>query len=105
MFGNWGNALRFFTLYVTDREKYKEALKKLGHPREYKVGISAKLKLQLLERDKHKCRLCGRSPAAHPRVKLTVDHIKPRSMGGKTIPSNLQTLCLQCNVRKGTNRI
>ena len=35
-------------------------------------------------------------------VKLHVDHIKPVSRGGKSVLSNLQTLCEDCNCGKGS---
>lgn len=34
---------------------------------------------------------------------LTMDHIVPISRGGKTILSNLQTLCERCNTKKGSD--
>ena len=34
-------------------------------------------------------------------VKLHVDHIVPVSRGGKSVMSNLQTLCEDCNCGKG----
>jgi 5-methylcytosine-specific restriction endonuclease McrA len=34
-------------------------------------------------------------------VLLTKDHILPRSKGGRDILSNLQTMCMFCNVAKG----
>lgn len=32
---------------------------------------------------------------------ITIDHIKPISLGGTYAYSNCQTMCLNCNVRKG----
>ncbi len=32
---------------------------------------------------------------------MTKDHIKPKSKGGKNKLSNLQTMCLRCNSKKG----
>lgn len=42
------------------------------------------------------CRLCGSTE------QLEVDHIIPRSRGGQSYPSNLQTLCKRCNMSKGS---
>lgn len=57
--------------------------------------LSAKLRYKILERDHHRCQICGRSVSDG--VKLHVDHIKPISKGGLTIESNLRTLCEDCN--------
>ena len=52
----------------------------------------------IMKRDGFKCQLCGRTAADG--VKLHVDHIIPVSKGGKSVPSNLRTLCEQCNLGK-----
>ncbi len=67
--------------------------------------ISKTLRYDILQRDKYKCRVCGSSPATNPKIILHVDHIKPFSKGGKTVPENLQTLCSDCNYGKGTKSI
>lgn len=60
-----------------------------------------RLRMEVLKRDRYKCRLCGRSPAEFAHLWLEIDHIKPWSCGGKTEIGNLQTLCNECNRGKG----
>lgn len=69
--------------------------------------VSKALKLQIFERDGHRCRWCGRPETpigeitSTPPVSLTIDHIFPVSRGGTSDPDNLQTLCNRCNSAKG----
>lgn len=56
------------------------------------------LRYDILKRDGFRCTICGRSQ--DDGVKLHVDHIKPVSKGGRTTPSNLRTLCEDCNQGK-----
>ena len=62
--------------------------------------LTAGLRYDILKRDGYKCKICGRS--TKDGVKLHVDHIIPIAKGGKTVPENLQTLCQDCNLGKGT---
>lgn len=59
------------------------------------------LRYKILKRDNFKCQICGRT--AEDGVKLHIDHIIPISKGGKTIGSNLRTLCEDCNLGKSDN--
>src|SRR5690606_31470162 len=52
----------------------------------------------VLSRDQYTCQYCGSSP---PRKELTIDHVLPRSRGGKTTWENIITACQKCNGRKG----
>jgi ATP adenylyltransferase len=52
---------------------------------------------QVLAESGGRCALCG---ATKKERRLEVDHIKPRSKGGKTEYSNLQALCYICNRAK-----
>jgi hypothetical protein len=36
-------------------------------------------------------------------VLFTKDHIKPRCRGGKDVMENLQTMCVTCNIKKGSD--
>jgi hypothetical protein len=53
--------------------------------------VNPKVRLAVLERDKHRCLLCGAAD------NLEVDHIIPVSDGGTAAPENLQTLCRSCH--------
>jgi hypothetical protein len=58
--------------------------------------VPATVRYMVLKRDKI-CQLCGNTKKDAP---LEVDHILPRSKGGKNDISNLQTLCRPCNQGK-----
>lgn len=61
--------------------------------------ISDSLRYDILARDQFRCVICGAS--AQIGTRLHVDHIVPISKGGKSVPSNLRTLCERCNIGKG----
>lgn len=52
-------------------------------------------RVNLFRRDGGECQYCG------SRRHLTIDHVVPRSKGGKTSWTNLVTACNRCNVNKG----
>lgn len=49
-------------------------------------------------RDGNTCQYCGRT---FPRSNLNLDHVVPRSQGGKTTWENVVCSCVACNRRKG----
>jgi len=49
-------------------------------------------------RDENRCQYCGRRFSSS---ELSIDHVTPRSQGGKSIWGNVVCACLRCNVRKG----
>lgn len=52
----------------------------------------------LFERDRLRCQYCGRRVR---RSDFTVDHVVPRSQGGRNTWDNLVLACVPCNLRKG----
>ena len=57
-----------------------------------------KTKLAAWERQKHKCAMCGEE---FDFELMEGDHITPWCKGGRTVESNCQMLCRECNRRKG----
>ncbi len=53
----------------------------------------------LMFRDAHECQYCGKKPSH--KSDLNIDHVLPRSRGGKDSWENLVTSCRACNLRKG----
>lgn len=67
----------------------------LGHP-SLKVESWWSIRKRIFERDGFVCVECGSDK------KLQCDHIVPVCDGGIAEDDNLQTLCRDCNMRKGT---
>jgi len=63
-----------------------------------KDPIPDSLYYRVMKDGKQRCALCG---ATRDKRMLHVDHIIPRSKGGKTEYENLQVLCIKCNLAKG----
>ncbi|MAJ51189.1 MAG: HNH endonuclease [Flammeovirgaceae bacterium] len=53
----------------------------------------------IFKRDQSQCQYCGKTRD------LTIDHLIPRSRGGKSVWTNLVTACLSCNTKKGNKLI
>jgi 5-methylcytosine-specific restriction endonuclease McrA len=59
---------------------------------------SGRKRLRIFVRDGFRCQYCGGRRAAG---ELTLDHVQPRSRGGRSTPENLVAACARCNTRKG----
>jgi 5-methylcytosine-specific restriction endonuclease McrA len=55
-------------------------------------------RLNIYARDNDTCQYCGKSL---PRCDLNLDHVMPRSQGGKTTWENVVCSCVPCNLKKG----
>ncbi len=53
-------------------------------------------------RDNHQCQYCGKIPK---KEELTIDHVIPRSRGGKTTWENVVLACIKCNMKKGSKMV
>ncbi len=55
-------------------------------------------RINLMSRDKFQCQYCGVKPV---KADLNLDHVKPRTLGGRSTWENVVTSCVNCNRRKG----
>ncbi|MBX0329722.1 HNH endonuclease [Oscillochloris sp. ZM17-4] len=53
--------------------------------------------MEVIKRDKLRCRICGRAPKDYEDLELHVHHILPWGDGGSTEAENLITLCHTCH--------
>ncbi len=63
-----------------------------------RLGVSEKVRYQVLHNGHFRCRACGATPSDG--IKLVVDHIVPVDWGGSSDIDNLQPLCEKCNQGK-----
>jgi 5-methylcytosine-specific restriction endonuclease McrA len=54
-------------------------------------------KKNILKRDAYTCQYCGRNGGE----RMTIDHVIPRSLGGRTVWENVVSACRTCNLKKG----
>lgn len=114
-FGSWTLTLKEFEKFVKNGG-LKRALKShLNKPKPVipegcerassqnkpRRDITYHIRYKVLKRDNYTCKRCKRSPVTHPGLQLEVDHKKPWSKTYDSSMRNLQTLCKQCNVKKG----
>jgi HNH endonuclease len=63
----------------------------------FRRAPTPKIRMQVLNRDDRRCRICGRRPDDNTDLVLHVHHIRPWEKGGVTDPTNLITLCHTCH--------
>ncbi|HWX84649.1 MAG TPA: HNH endonuclease [Xanthobacteraceae bacterium] len=64
----------------------------------FRRAPTPKIRMQVLNRDGRRCRICGRRPDDDTDVILHVHHIRPWEKGGVTDIGNLVTLCHTCHI-------
>jgi 5-methylcytosine-specific restriction endonuclease McrA len=70
----------------------------IHRPLNYNLAFNKK---NILKRDNYTCQYCGRNSGE----KLTIDHVLPRSLGGRTIWENVVSACRACNLKKGNKTL
>ncbi len=90
--------------YLNSRKEYKNTdpfyLKK-SEKQKLSMPPLKPIRTLVYERDNFTCVCCGEKMFSL----LTLDHITPKSKGGKFTVDNLQTMCQRCNNAKGNLRI
>ncbi len=81
-----------------ENEPSEEAKMQAREAAERKVKVMPSIRWQVFQRDNWRCVACGRG--ALDGVILHIDHITPRSKGGRDTLDNYQTLCHVCNLGK-----
>lgn len=56
----------------------------------------------VLQRDQYQCQYCG---VICSKQNATIDHVTPKSKGGKTTWENSVTACMRCNLKKGSKSL
>ncbi len=96
------NIEKYFEKYAysieDDNDKFEGDLEEVKSLAESKIQVKAGIRWQVFKRDSWKCVACGK--AANDNIILHIDHIVPRSKGGKDELNNYQTLCEICNIGK-----
>ena len=81
--------------YYNDSVFRKKCLEK---SKKYQKPSLLRLRFLLLKKYDFTCQYCGRKA---PDVVLQIDHIHPKSKGGKNKISNYLVACSDCNLGKG----
>jgi 5-methylcytosine-specific restriction endonuclease McrA len=82
---------------VTTSIRVPRIVRLLGYDRLPKQTVKFNRR-NLFARDESRCQYCGKR---FPTQELTLDHVKPRTLGGQTTWENIVCACVDCNVRKG----
>jgi 5-methylcytosine-specific restriction endonuclease McrA len=74
-----------------------KVIRLLGYDRLPMQGVKLNRR-NIFARDRNACQYCGTRPATS---ELSLDHLLPRSQGGKSSWENLVCCCVKCNAKKG----
>jgi hypothetical protein len=66
-------------------------------PHVFKRAPRPKHRMHIIQRDRYRCKICGRRPDDYTDIELHVHHVRPWEKGGLTEDENLVTLCDTCH--------
>jgi len=75
---------------------------RMKYPVNRSLGKTIFSKKLVMRRDNYSCAYCGKKLKNND---LTIDHILPKSLGGKNTFLNCVTACFPCNSRKGNRAL
>lgn len=109
-FESWREVSEFRSKYERHRHEWVRCVRfEIAVPRIVRLLFYDRLPRQSVKfnrrniyaRDRNRCQYCGQR---FPTSELSLDHVVPRSIGGKTTWENVVCCCVACNVRKGGRR-
>ncbi len=95
MYKGKANGMEYNGNLINGKYPLPEIIKLINYvPTPYADVVLSRKNIYL--RDNHTCQYCGKSGST-----MTIDHIVPKSRGGKETWSNMVVCCARCNNRKG----
>ncbi len=89
-----------FSIHSPSCELPAPSIVKLRSFIHFKMPAIPLSKKNIIKRDRHTCQYCGAKSTP-----VTVDHIIPKTMGGKDSWENLVCACISCNNKKGNRTL
>ena len=85
--------------FINGKYRLPEIIKLVNYvPMPYNEIVLSRKNIYL--RDNHTCQYCGKSGGT-----LTIDHVAPKSRGGRDTWENMAVCCARCNNRKGSQTL
>jgi 5-methylcytosine-specific restriction endonuclease McrA len=106
-FASWREVSRFRARHERERHEWVPCVRfEMAVPRIVRLLFYDRLPQQTVKfnrrnifaRDANRCQYCGKRFSTS---ELSLDHVVPRSLGGKTTWENIVCCCVACNVQKG----
>jgi hypothetical protein len=99
MYKGKASGVEFNGVAINGRFRLPEIIKLMRYvPLPYSDVVLSRKNIYL--RDNHTCQYCGKTGG-----NLTIDHVIPKSRGGKETWENMVVCCARCNNRKGDRHL